>query len=62
MVQKLQQQGDHRWLLLDLPEGYSPLTRSLLTPAIARWWWCIRTATAIFACISRRCRQKRYSD
>ncbi|HHT0496551.1 TPA: cellulose biosynthesis protein BcsQ [Raoultella planticola] len=31
MVEKLEQQGDHRWLLLDLPEGYSPLTRSLLS-------------------------------
>ncbi len=30
MVQKLHQQGDHRWLLIDLPDGYSPLTRSLI--------------------------------
>ncbi|EBX6544366.1 cell division protein, partial [Salmonella enterica subsp. enterica serovar Larochelle] len=28
IVQKLHQQGDHRWLLIDLPDGYSPLTRS----------------------------------
>lgn len=30
MVQKLHQHGDHRWLLIDLPDGYSPLTRSLI--------------------------------
>ena len=30
IVQKLHQQGDHRWLLIDLPDGYSPLTRSLI--------------------------------
>ena len=30
MVQKLHQQGDHRWLLIDLPDGYSPLTRALI--------------------------------
>ncbi len=27
----LQLQGQYRWLLLDLPAGYSPLTRELLT-------------------------------
>ena len=27
----LDQQGSHRWLLLDIPEGYSPLTRELLS-------------------------------
>ena len=30
MVQKLHQQGDHRWLLIDLPDGFSPLTHSLI--------------------------------
>lgn len=30
IVQKLHQQGDHRWLLIDLPDGYAPLTRSFI--------------------------------
>ncbi|EKL0984067.1 TPA: cellulose biosynthesis protein BcsQ [Klebsiella aerogenes] len=30
-IKLLDQQGSHRWLLLDIPEGYSPLTRELLS-------------------------------
>ncbi|WP_174510201.1 cellulose biosynthesis protein BcsQ [Klebsiella oxytoca] len=31
IVEKLVQQGDHRWVLLDLPEGYSSLSSALIS-------------------------------
>ena len=40
LVQQLYQQGEHRWLLLDLPADFSPLSRSLINV-------CDRTLTVV---------------
>lgn len=54
-IKLLDQQGSHRWLLLDIPEGYSPLTRELLSVCDRALQVVHPTVTVIYVCISRHC-------
>ncbi|VTN12481.1 cell division protein [Raoultella terrigena] len=47
IVQQLGQQGDRRWVLLDLPADFFPADPARCsTSATVRWWWCIRTGNS----------------